>query len=94
VTQIADVAWLDASELLLLGAATKEAALAPVRVTVDSSRITAESGEPLGWNPQELTVLSRPQTTVVVTVDGKTWRDDGSQWLPFLDHVKTIAYPG
>jgi hypothetical protein len=94
VTRIADVAWLDATELLLLGAATKEAALAPVRVTADASQITAESGEPGDWDPQELTVLSRPQTTIVVGADGKTWQDEGSQWLPFIDNVKTIAYPG
>jgi Lipoprotein LpqB beta-propeller domain/Sporulation and spore germination len=94
VTRIADVAWLDATELLLLGAATKEAALAPVRVTTDASRITVESGEPPSWDAQELTVLSRPQTTVVVGAAGQTWRDDGSQWLPFLDNIKTIAYPG
>jgi hypothetical protein len=95
ITRMADVAWLDATELLLLGAATKDGPMGPVRVTGDGSRIAAERGEPLDWRAQELTVLSRPQTTIVVGADGKTWRDDGSsQWLPFLDHVKTIAYPG
>ena len=94
VTQIADLAWLDASELLLLGAATKNAAMAPVRVTADASQIIAEGGEPAKWNARELTVLSRPNTTIVVGADDRTWRDNGSQWLPFLDHVKTIAYPG
>jgi hypothetical protein len=94
VTRIADVAWLDATEMLLLGAASEEADLGPVRVTADASRIIAESGEPATWDPRELTVLFRPQTTVVVGADGQTWRDNGSQWLPFLDNVKTIAYPG
>ena len=36
----------------------------------------------------------RTQTAVVVGAAGQTWRDDGSQWLPFLDKIKTIAYPG
>ena len=39
-------------------------------------------------------MLSRPQTMIVVGADGKTWRDDGNQWLPFLDNIQTIAYPG
>ena len=94
VTQIADLAWLDANDLLLLGAASKDAALAPIRVTADASQISAEGGEPANWNARELTVLYRPQTTIVVGSEGRTWRNDGSQWLPFINGVDTIAYPG
>jgi hypothetical protein len=36
----------------------------------------------------------RTQSAVVVGAEGQSWRYDGSQWLPFLDRVKTIAYPG
>jgi lipoprotein LpqB-like beta-propeller protein/sporulation and spore germination protein len=94
VTQIADLAWLDANDLLLLGAASKDAALAPIRVTADASQISAEGGEPANWHARELTVLYRPQTTIVVGSEGRTWRNDGSQWLPFINGVDTIAYPG
>ena len=94
VTQISDLAWLDANELLLLGAASKDAALAPIRVMSDASQISAEGGEPANWNARELTVLYRPQTTIVVGSEGRAWRNDGSQWLPFLDGVDAIAYPG
>ena len=94
VTQIADLAWLDANELLLLGAASEEAALAPVRVTADASQVSAEGGGPASWDPKQLTVLFRPQTTIVVGGDNTTWQDDGSQWLPFLDNISDIAYPG
>ena len=94
VTQIADLAWVDANDLLLLGAASKDAALAPIRVTADASQISAEGGEPANWNARELTVLYRPQTTIVVGSEGLTWRNDGSQWLPFVNGVDTIAYPG
>jgi hypothetical protein len=94
VTQIADLAWVDANDLLLLGAASKDAALAPIRVTADASQISAEGGEPANWNARELTVLYRPQTTIVVGSEGRTWRNDGSQWLPFVNGVDTIAYPG
>jgi hypothetical protein len=94
VTQIADLAWLDANELLLLGAATKDAAMTPVRVTADASRITVEGGEPANWGARQLAVLRRPTTTIVVGAEDKTWRDEGSQWLPFLDDIDAIAYPG
>ena len=94
VAQITDVAWLDASELLLIGAPSKDATQVPVRVTDDASRITAGGGQPSDWDAREVTVLMRTQTAVVVGAAGQTWRDDGSQWLPFLDGIKTIAYPG
>ena len=64
------------------------------RVTDDASRITAGSGPSSDWDAREMTVLMRTQAAVVVGAGGQTWRDDGSQWLPFLDKVKTIAYPG
>jgi hypothetical protein len=97
ITQIADVAWLDATELLLLGAANKDAAMAPVRVTADASRVSVEGGEPANWDAQQLTVLYRPQTAIVVGSEGRSWRNEGSQWLPFLDGIEgieAIAYPG
>jgi hypothetical protein len=64
-------------------------------VAADGSRIASVSDQPPAWDAQELTVLSRPQTTVVVGARGSTWRNSGNQWLPFLeDNVKTITYPG
>jgi hypothetical protein len=94
VAQINDVAWLDASELLLIGAPSKDATQAPVRVTDDASRITSVGGQPSDWDAQEVTVLMRTQSAVVVGAEGQTWRDDGSQWLPFLEKIKAVAYPG
>jgi hypothetical protein len=38
--------------------------------------------------------LLRTETVVVVARNGQTWRDDGSQWQPFVDKVTTVAYPG
>jgi Lipoprotein LpqB beta-propeller domain/Sporulation and spore germination len=92
---IRDVAWLDATELLVLGAVPGESAFAPYRVVEDASRITAE-GESPNSDAVELTVLPRTQTAIIVGRNGNTWRDDGSQWLPFLDDkdekVSTLAY--
>ena len=92
VNRIVDVAWLDANELLLLGA-TDDAPLVPVRVAADASRVIPERGVD-DWGARQLTVLARPQTAVVVGADGQAWRDDGNQWLPFLDDVVTVAYAG
>ena len=95
IRTIADVAWLDATELLVLGAADPASTYAPYRVVADASRITAE-GEPQNWDAVELAVLPRTQTAIIVGSQGHTWKDDGSQWLPFLDKItiSTIAYPG
>jgi hypothetical protein len=92
---IRDVAWLDANELLVLGAAPGESAFAPYRVVEDASRITAE-GESPNSDAVELAVLPRTQSAIIVSRNGDTWKDDGSQWLRFLDEkikIKTIAYP-
>jgi hypothetical protein len=96
VTQIEDLAWLDANELLLLGAANEDAAMSAVRVTADASRITAEGDEPANWDAKQLTVLRRPQSAIVVGRSGGTWQDNGGLWLPFLDgiSIEAIAYPG
>ena len=58
IRTITDVAWLDATELLVLGAADPASAYAPYRVVEDASRITPE-GEPQNWEAVELAVLPR-----------------------------------
>ncbi len=94
IERIADVAWLDATELMVLGAANTDAAYAPFRVVEDASRIS-KKGEPENWDAVELAVLPRTQSAIIVGGDGQTWKDNGSQWLPFVDKaVSTIAYPG
>jgi hypothetical protein len=94
LAQITDVAWLDANELLVLGTPSRDAPPTAVRITTDASRITEEGGAPPEWNARELTVLSRPQTVVVIGRDGRTWRRDGGQWVSFLPGVITLAYAG
>jgi hypothetical protein len=96
ISRMTDVAWLDATELLVLGAADPNTALAPFRVVDDASRIAPE-GESEDWNAAELAVLPRTQTAIIVgTADGvgQTWKDNGNRWVPFVDNVSTIAYPG
>jgi Lipoprotein LpqB beta-propeller domain/Sporulation and spore germination len=95
IRTIADVAWLDGTELLVLGTTYNDSAHTPYRVVEDASRITAE-GEPQNWDAEELAVLPWTQTAIIVGRRGNTWKDDGSEWLPFLDNVtvSTVAYPG
>ncbi|MCW2809927.1 MAG: lpqB [Friedmanniella sp.] len=93
VRRMADVGWLDATTLLVLGAASKDAALAPIRVSEDASSIKPET-QPSTPNAVELTVLPRTGTAIVVDRSGQTFRDDGNVWQPFVDGVSSIAYPG
>jgi len=96
IGMIHDVAWLNATELLVLGAANADTAFAPFRVAMDASRISAY-GDPPSWDAHELAVLPRTQSAVVVgRVDegNRTWKYDGNQWLLFVENVSTIAYPG
>jgi hypothetical protein len=93
IRRIADVAWLDATEMLVLGSADATTAYAPFRVVEDASQITPK-GESENWNAVELAVLPRTQAAIVVGHDGRTWKDDGNQWQPFIDKIHTIAYPG
>ena len=58
IRTIADVAWRDATELLVLGAADPASAYAPYRVVEDASRITAE-GEPQNWEADRARGTSR-----------------------------------
>jgi hypothetical protein len=93
IGRIADVAWLDATELMVLGAAGPDIAYTPFRVMEDASRITTD-GDPENWDAVELTVLPRTQTAIIIGAGGGTWMDNGSQWIEFVDKVRTIAYPG
>jgi Lipoprotein LpqB beta-propeller domain/Sporulation and spore germination len=92
IETMVDVAWLDATELLVLGAALADTALAPYLVVQDASTITPH-GEPGNKDGKELAVLPGRQTAIILGGDGRLWRDDGSQ-LPTTDTVSAIAYPG
>jgi hypothetical protein len=94
IPRIADIAWIDATELMLLAAPSLNASLVPIRIRDDASRITPSTGEPSDWDARDIAVQMRTKTTIVRGDRGQTWRDDGSQWLPFLDGITAIAYPG
>jgi hypothetical protein len=93
LNRLQDLSWVDATDLLVLGAASKTASLQPFRISQDASRITSE-GESTNWDPVELTVLLGSQAAIVVGRNGQTYRDEGNQWAPYVDEVSTIAYPG
>ena len=46
------------------------------------------------WDPVDVAVLLRTQSAIIRSSDGKTWRDQGPTWAPFVDDVQAVAYPG
>ena len=93
LVRLKDVSWLDATHLLVLGSATAKEAAGPYAVSEDASTITDQS-EPLSWDPVDVAVLLRTQSAIIRSSDGKTWRDQGTTWAPFVDDVQAVAYPG
>jgi hypothetical protein len=92
IERIHDIAWLDATELLVLGGPAGTGALAPIQVAEDASRIS--QAEPENWDASGLAVLPGTPKAVIVGRSGQTWRYNGNQWQQFMDKISTIAYPG
>ncbi len=88
-----DVAWIDATDLLVLGSPFTSTVRQPFRMNQDASSIITE-GESTNWDAKELAVLLPKQTVIAVDRNGQTYRDGGSEWTKFLGKVSTIAYPG
>ena len=88
-----DVAWVDATDLLVLGSPFASVAPQPFRLSQDASSIVAEA-ESTKWDAKELAVLLPKQTVIALDRNGQTYRDGGSEWTRFLGNVSTIAYPG
>ncbi|MGI3783053.1 MAG: LpqB family beta-propeller domain-containing protein, partial [Janthinobacterium lividum] len=93
LTRLRDVTWLDATHVLVLGSATSKGLDGPYAISEDSSTIT-DQGEALGWDPVEVAVSMRTQSAIVRSSNLQTWRDQGTTWAPFVDHVQAVAYPG
>jgi Lipoprotein LpqB beta-propeller domain/Sporulation and spore germination len=93
LVRLRDVAWIDATELLVLGASGAVAPPQTYRISQDASTITAD-GESTSSDAKELTVLLPTQTAIVVGASGQSYRNDTGQWSAFVGDVSTIAYPG
>jgi hypothetical protein len=91
--RLQDVAWIDATDLLVLGSPFASVALQPYRMSQDASTMIAE-GESTKWDARELAVLVPKQTVIALDRKGQTYRDGGSDWIRLLGKVSTIAYPG
>jgi Sporulation and spore germination/Lipoprotein LpqB beta-propeller domain len=90
---ISDIAWLNATELILLGAPARNNPYAPIKVVADASRITSQ-GEPQNWDAVGLTAVPGTANAIIIGRAGQAWRYNGDQWMRFMDKVSTIAYPG
>ena len=89
---IRDVAWLDADDLMVLGSTTAVGSMIPYQISQDASQIIAPS-ETKDWDAVELTNLLGTDTSVVVDRSGRLYKDEGNQWLAFLDRSRTAAFP-
>jgi hypothetical protein len=93
IEAVRDVAWSDADTLVVLGAVSGTSPYVPSTVTDDAAEIETE---PRGtdWDARSVSVLLRTGSAVVVTGDGRAFRDDGTQWREVLDRVTAVAFPG
>ncbi|CAA9285829.1 MAG: Sporulation and spore germination protein [uncultured Friedmanniella sp.] len=95
VQESRDLVWTSATELLVLAADTARGPFAPATVSIDASSV--ETQPPTDdWDAVQLTALLRPQTSIpiVLSRDGRAFRDDGTQWQLLMGDVGAIAYPG
>jgi hypothetical protein len=92
---VRDLAWTNATQLMVLGADTAGGPFVPSTVSIDGSEIDTEP-QTNDWDAVELTVLLRTQTAIPIVLarDGRCFRDDGTQWQLLLSEVAAIAYPG
>jgi hypothetical protein len=88
-----DVAWTDATNLMVLRRPDVAAPYEPVRVSDDASRVTGET-QSHTWDPVQLAVLQRTKTALLVSRDGAVYRDDGITWQQYLTGVSAVASPG
>jgi len=93
IASVRDVAWSDAGTLVVLGAQDRRSPYLPSTVSDDAAEIETET-QGNDWDAQEIAVLLRTGTAVVVARDKRAFRDDGTQWREFLDGVTAVAYPG
>lgn len=95
VTDVRDVAWLNATDLLVLGRNTAGGAFVPSTISVDGSTVETEP-QTLDWDGRSLAVLLQTQTAtpIAVTAEGDAYRDDGTSWRPYVTGVTALAYPG
>ena len=57
--------------------------------------LVTQKGEIQNVDAVEIAVSPQTQSVIIRSRSGRTWKDDGNQWQPFLDHAVTgIAYPG
>jgi len=93
LVRMQDVAWIDATELMVLGSPSSAFAPQTYRISQDASSITG-GGVSTSRDAEELSVLLRTQTAIVVGKSGQSYRIDAGQLTPFVDKVSAVAYPG
>jgi len=97
VSQLTDVAWLDATNLMVLGAVGRTAPLGPY-VTAQDGATTQSVGNPDQWNATMIAASPRDPAAVRAVLrgsGGQVWRyEDDFTWVQIADGVTTVAFPG
>lgn len=95
VSDARDLAWTQATELVVMGADRASGSYGQTTVSVDASTVETQP-RTSDWEAVELAVLLRTQTAISAARarDGNAYRDDGTQWVLLLSDVAAIAYPG
>lgn len=103
VAQLVDLAWLNATSLMVLGSVDRSAPLGPY-ITSQDGATTQSAGNPDQWNatllaasprepasPRDLNVLR----AVLRGSGGRVFRyEDDFTWVQVTDGVTTLAFPG
>lgn len=97
VRVLADVAWLDATTLMALGAPDATSQLSPYTTRQDGSS-TKAAGNPDQWNAAMLASSPREPPAVRAVLKGakgQVWRyEDDYTWVQIAEGLRTVAYAG
>ena len=94
---LADLAWLDATTIMVLGATSPGAALGPYTTSQDGA-VTTSAGNPDQWLAVELAASPREPELVRAVLRGsndRVWRyEDDFSWVQIAEGVTAVAFPG
>lgn len=96
LSALADLAWLDATTIMVLGATSPGAALGPYTTSQDGS-VTQSNGNPDQWLAIELAASPREPEVIAVLrgTNDRVWRyEDDFSWVQIAEGVTTLAFPG
>ena len=95
LSQLVEVSWIGATSLMILGAASPDVAVIPIKLDQDAANV-AQAGLADEWDARELaTSVVGSNKALVLGSDGRSWKFQGEgSWPAFSDKLTALAYPG